>query len=89
MVKQHDKNQDEQLRQLQKQYQALQRENLLLKIQLDASKIDSLEKASKKELAQVINELKAKYLLKDLIDALPISMSTYHDLAPKCALIIS
>ena len=38
MVKQHDKNQDEQLRQLQKQYQALQRENLLLKIQLDASK---------------------------------------------------
>ena len=41
-------------------------------------KIDSLEKASKKELAQVINELKAKYLLKDLIDALPISMSTYQ-----------
>lgn len=41
-------------------------------------KIDGLEKASKKELAQVINELKAKYLLKDLIDALPISMSTYQ-----------
>ncbi|WPU43630.1 IS3 family transposase [Limosilactobacillus reuteri] len=41
-------------------------------------KIDSLEKASKKELAQVIYELKAKYLLKDLIDALPISMSTYQ-----------
>lgn len=41
-------------------------------------KIDSLEKASKKELAQVINDLKAKYLLKDLIDALPISMSTYQ-----------
>lgn len=41
-------------------------------------KIDSLEKASKKELAQVIYDLKAKYLLKDLIDALPISMSTYQ-----------
>lgn len=41
-------------------------------------KIDSLEKASKKELAQVIYELKAKYLLKDLIDALPIAMSTYQ-----------
>lgn len=41
-------------------------------------KIDSLEKASKKELAQVIYELKAKYRLKDLIDALPISMSTYQ-----------
>ncbi|UXE89017.1 IS3 family transposase [Limosilactobacillus reuteri] len=41
-------------------------------------KIDSLEKASKKELAQVIYGLKAKYLLKDLIDALPISMSTYQ-----------
>ena len=41
-------------------------------------KIDSLEKASKQELAQVIYELKAKYLLKDLIDALPISMSTYQ-----------
>ena len=89
MVTQHDKDRDQQLLQLQKQNQALQRENLLLKIQLDASKIDSLEKASKKELAQVINELKAKYLLKDLIDALPISTSTYHDLAPKCALIIS
>ncbi|MBM6941468.1 transposase, partial [Lactobacillus coleohominis] len=37
-------------------------------------KIDSLEKASKQELAQVIYELKAKYL----IDALPISMSTYQ-----------
>ena len=41
-------------------------------------KIDCLEKASKKELAQVIYDLKAKYLLKDLIDALPISMSTYQ-----------
>lgn len=41
-------------------------------------KINSLEKASKQELAQVIYELKAKYLLKDLIDALPISMSTYQ-----------
>ncbi|MCC4425508.1 transposase, partial [Limosilactobacillus reuteri] len=41
-------------------------------------KIDILEKASKKELAQVIYDLKAKYLLKDLIDALPISMSTYQ-----------
>ena len=41
-------------------------------------KISCLEKASKKELAQVIYELKAKYLLKDLIDALPISMSTYQ-----------
>ncbi|KRL27187.1 transposase [Limosilactobacillus frumenti DSM 13145] len=41
-------------------------------------KIDSLEEASKKELAQVIYELKAKYLLKDLIDALPIAMSTYQ-----------
>lgn len=41
-------------------------------------KISCLEKASKKELAQIIYELKAKYLLKDLIDALPISMSTYQ-----------
>lgn len=41
-------------------------------------KIDNLEKASKQELTQVIYELKAKYLLKDLIDALPISMSTYQ-----------
>lgn len=41
-------------------------------------KIASLEKASNQELAQVIYELKAKYLLKDLIDALPISMSTYQ-----------
>lgn len=38
MVNHHDKSQEEQLRQLQKQNQALQRENLLLKIQLDASK---------------------------------------------------
>ena len=38
----------------------------------------ALRKHPKKELAQVINELKAKYLLKDLIDALPISMSTYQ-----------
>ena len=41
-------------------------------------KISCLEKASKTELAQVIYEFKAKYLLKDLIDALPISMSTYQ-----------
>ena len=41
-------------------------------------KIGSLEKASKKELAQVIYDLKAKYRLKDLIEALPISMSTYQ-----------
>ena len=41
-------------------------------------KIDSLEEASKKELAQVIYDLKAKYLLNDLIDALPIAMSTYQ-----------
>ena len=41
-------------------------------------KIGSFEKASKQELAQVVYELKAKYLLKDLIDALPISMSTYQ-----------
>lgn len=38
MVTQHDKDRDQQLLQLQKQNQALQRENLLLKIQLDASK---------------------------------------------------
>lgn len=41
-------------------------------------KIASLEQAAKKELAQVIYELRAKYRLKDLIDALPISMSTYQ-----------
>ena len=41
-------------------------------------KINSLEKVSKKELAQVIYELNAKYLLKDIIDALPIAMSTYQ-----------
>ncbi|MCD7085627.1 IS3 family transposase [Limosilactobacillus fastidiosus] len=41
-------------------------------------KITCLEKASNKEIAQVIYELKAKYLLKDLIEALPISISTYQ-----------
>lgn len=41
-------------------------------------KIKSLEEASKKELAEVIYALKAKYLLKDMIAALPISMSTYQ-----------
>lgn len=41
-------------------------------------KIGRLEEASKKELAQVIYDLKAKYLLKDIIDAMPISMSTYQ-----------
>ena len=38
MVTQHEDNQNKQLRQLQAQNQALQRENLLLKIQLDSSK---------------------------------------------------
>ena len=41
-------------------------------------KIGSLEKATKAELAKVIYDLKAKYLLKDLIENLPISMSTYQ-----------
>ena len=51
MVTQHDKDRDQQLLQLQKQNQALQRENLLLKIQLDASKkLTALRKHPKKNL---------------------------------------
>lgn len=38
MVNRHDEHQSNKLHQLQKQNQTLQRENLLLKIQLDASK---------------------------------------------------
>ena len=49
MVTQHEDNQNKQLRQLQAQNQALQRENLLLKIQLDASKkLAALRKHPKK-----------------------------------------
>ena len=49
MVTQHEDNQNKQLRQLQAQNQALQREKLLLKIQLDASKkLAALRKQPKK-----------------------------------------
>lgn len=41
-------------------------------------KIGSLEKATNKEISEVIIELRAKYKLADLIDALPISMSVFQ-----------
>ncbi|MCG4282945.1 transposase [Lacticaseibacillus saniviri] len=41
-------------------------------------KITSLEKASKRQLGQVIIELRAKYRLVDLIRALPISMFVFQ-----------
>ena len=78
-------NHEKEIQRLKKQNQLLQKENLSLKIQLDASKkMAALRKHAEniasveKELAQVIYDLKAKYRLKDLIEALPISMSTYQ-----------
>ncbi|MCG4281275.1 IS3 family transposase, partial [Lacticaseibacillus saniviri] len=41
-------------------------------------KITSLEKASKRQLSQVIIKLRTKYRLVDLIRALPISMSVFQ-----------
>ena len=41
-------------------------------------KIGSLEKATKRQISEVIIALKAKYKLADLIDALPISMSVFQ-----------
>lgn len=41
-------------------------------------KIGCLETASKKELSKVIIELRAKYRLIDLVNSLPISMSTFQ-----------
>uniref|UniRef100_UPI00403F70D6 GIY-YIG nuclease family protein n=1 Tax=Lentilactobacillus hilgardii TaxID=1588 RepID=UPI00403F70D6 len=41
-------------------------------------KINSLEKASNKEISQVIISLRARYKLADLIEALPISMSVFQ-----------
>ena len=51
MVNRHDEHQSNKLHQLQKQNQTLQRENLLLKIQLDASKkLQALSKHPTKKM---------------------------------------
>jgi len=54
------------------------RELILADTERRLKKITSLEKATKKQLAEVIISLRAKYRLVDMIRALPISMSTFQ-----------
>ncbi|WP_162204169.1 IS3 family transposase [Lacticaseibacillus pantheris] len=64
---------------VQQRLKRLEKENLSLRIQNDAlKKIGSLEKATKRQISEVIIALRAKYKLVDLIQALPISMSVFQ-----------
>jgi len=74
----HGGNPHATIRPRQEDQSAGKRESIITDSTRCLKKTKSLQKASKRELSEIIIELRSRYKLADLIEALPISMSTFQ-----------